>query len=89
MPSRFMALHAVAEPKAWTICSETDWPWAQQAGQRALTGFCVQHCPRFRDALSTGQAESVLDRQTSGSILDLRVEAGKVEGIPVPLVLSL
>lgn len=89
MPSRFMAPHAVTEPKAWTICSETDWPWAQQAGQRALIGSCVQHCPRFRDALSTGQEGSALDRQTSGSILDLRLEAGRVEGIPMPLVLSL
>lgn len=67
MPSRFMAPHAVTEPKAWTICSETDWPWAQQAGQRALTGSCVQHCPRFRDALSTGQAGSAQDRQASES----------------------
>lgn len=89
MPSRFMAPHAVAEPKAWTICSEIDRPWAQQAGQRALTGSCVQHCPRFRDALSTRQTRPALDRQTSGCILDLRVEAGRVEGIPVPLVLSL
>lgn len=64
-----MATHAMATPEAWTTCLETEWPWA-------LTIPSVEHHPR--DTLSKGQTGRAWDRQTSGSSLDLGVEAGRV-----------